>query len=53
MNSFGSQGWECPKCGAVMAPHNPCCVNCRGKNSYSVNTTTGGKPDILNTTTIS
>lgn len=26
------KGWECPKCGAVMAPHISCCVNCRGNN---------------------
>lgn len=26
------KGWECPKCGAVMAPHVSCCVNCRGNN---------------------
>ena len=24
------QGWECPKCGAVMSPSTSCCVNCRG-----------------------
>lgn len=24
------QGWECPKCGAVMSPTTSCCVNCRG-----------------------
>lgn len=23
-------GWECPKCGAVMAPHIDVCVNCKG-----------------------
>lgn len=27
------QGWECPKCGAVMSPTTSCCVNCRGNNS--------------------
>lgn len=24
------KGWECPKCGVVMAPHISCCINCRG-----------------------
>jgi len=22
-------GWECPKCGGVMAPNVACCLNCR------------------------
>lgn len=26
------QGWECPKCGAVMGPHVNVCINCRGDN---------------------
>lgn len=26
------QGWECPKCGAVMAPWQSYCVNCKGAN---------------------
>lgn len=33
------QGWECPKCGAVMAPHVSCCVNCRGNKGDSTVTT--------------
>ena len=24
------KGWECPKCGAVMAPHLNMCTNCKG-----------------------
>ena len=24
------QGWECPKCGAVMSPTTSCCINCSG-----------------------
>lgn len=28
------QGWECPKCGAVMSPTTACCVNCKGNNSF-------------------
>lgn len=31
-------GWECPKCGAVMAPHIDVCVNCKGI-SWVVTTT--------------
>lgn len=27
---FMKQGWECPKCGAVMSPTTSVCVNCRG-----------------------
>ncbi len=23
-------GWVCPVCGAVMAPHERACINCRG-----------------------
>ena len=33
------KGWECPKCGAVMAPHISCCVNCRGNNGDNAATT--------------
>lgn len=40
------QGWECPKCGAVMAPHVSCCVNCRGNKGGGTATT------ITNPTTI-
>ena len=33
------QGWECPKCGAVMSPTTSCCVNCRGTSlETTVNT---------------
>ena len=34
------QGWECPKCGAVMSPHTDCCVNCRGNKGGGTATTT-------------
>ena len=34
-------GWECPKCGAVMAPHVSVCVNCSGNQMISVNTNAG------------
>lgn len=33
------QGWECPKCGAVMSPSTSCCVNCRGNKSGGMATT--------------
>ena len=33
------QGWECPKCGAVMSPHTNCCVNCRGSKGGGTATT--------------
>jgi len=32
-------GWACPKCGAVMAPHVSCCVNCRGEFYYYASNT--------------
>ena len=28
--NFLQQGWECPKCGAVMSPSTSVCINCRG-----------------------
>lgn len=44
------QGWECPKCGAVMAPHVDCCVNCRGKNiDITINTTASPIQDWFDT----
>ena len=39
------QGWECPKCGAVMAPHVDCCVNCRGNKGEGTTTTS---PTMIN-----
>lgn len=33
------QGWECPKCGAVMSPTTSCCVNCRGNKGGGTATT--------------
>jgi hypothetical protein len=33
------QGWECPKCGAVMSPMTSCCVNCRGNKGGGIPTT--------------
>lgn len=40
------QGWECPKCGAVMSPHTDCCVNCRGNGGVFVTGTTIGNPPL-------
>lgn len=34
-------GWQCPVCGAVMAPHVAVCINCSGNNIISINTNTG------------
>lgn len=43
------QGWECPKCGAVMSPHTACCVNCRGNNGGGVATTMPNSTDEIET----
>lgn len=37
--NWTQQGWECPKCGAVMSPTTSCCVNCRGNKGGGVATT--------------
>lgn len=39
------QGWECPKCGAVMSPTTSCCVNCRGNKGGGTATTS---PTMIN-----
>ena len=39
------QGWECPKCGAVMSPYTDACINCRG-NKGGGTATTNIKPVI-------
>ena len=33
------QGWECPKCGAVMSPTTSVCVNCKGHTEINRCTT--------------
>lgn len=40
------QGWECPKCGAVMSPHTDRCVNCRGNAGVFVTGTSVGNPPL-------
>ena len=39
-DKFISQGWECPKCGAVMSPTTSVCVNCNGQTQITVATAT-------------
>lgn len=39
-NKFIPQGWECPKCGAVMSPTTSVCVNCNGQAQVTVCTAT-------------
>ena len=39
------QGWECPKCGAVMSPTTSCCVNCRGNKGGGTATTITTTPN--------
>ena len=36
-NKILQQGWECPKCGAVMSPTTSVCVNCNGRAEVSIN----------------
>lgn len=31
-----AKGWECPKCGAVMAPFAPSCFYCKPKMENSI-----------------
>lgn len=31
-------GWECPKCGAVMAPSERSCINCKGQPKVTITT---------------
>ena len=43
-NKFIQQGWECPKCGAILAPHQYYCPFCsREKYSIDCRETTSGK----------
>ena len=37
-DKFIPQGWECPKCGAVMSPTTTVCVNCKGQPQITVAT---------------
>lgn len=47
-NTLIQQGWECPKCGAVMAPHMDVCVNCRGSgNNYASGISSGGDIEFV------
>lgn len=32
---FYQQGWVCPKCGGVMSPTQPFCVNCQPKQTQT------------------
>ena len=43
--NWRQQGWECSMCGAVMAPHVSCCVNCRGNKGDGTATTIGVATD--------
>ena len=39
------QGWECPKCGAILAPHQSCCPFCsRKENDWITTVGTGAQP---------
>ena len=39
------QGWECPKCGAILAPHQCCCPFCsRKENDWITTVGTGTQP---------
>ena len=43
-DKFIQQGWECPKCGAILAPHQYYCPFCsREKYSIDCRETTSGK----------
>lgn len=44
-----NMGWVCPKCGAVMAPTERSCINCKGFQDWKI-TWTGntGSPTFTN-----
>lgn len=44
-----NQGWECPKCGAVMSPLRESCINCKGEKRYAANVTTNNIDDVPST----
>lgn len=44
-DKFIPQGWECPKCGAVMSPTTNVCVNCNGQTQVSVNVSSSSISD--------
>lgn len=35
-DKFIQQGWECPKCGAILAPHQNYCPFCSRENYSSI-----------------
>ena len=42
---FAQQGWQCPVCGAVMAPWCSSCINCTGHKNVTIGTgSTPGYP---------
>lgn len=43
---FYKQGWVCPKCGGVMAPHQSYCLFCQPQSKDIQVTTTGIMPSI-------
>ena len=38
-NPIREYGWECPKCGAVMAPSEHSCINCKGQPQVTISAT--------------
>lgn len=50
-NLYIRQGWQCPVCGAVMAPDEKSCINCKGNTTSVWGTGGTGKVVIPPTTT--
>ena len=47
MYEQGEKGWICPKCGTVMAPWQPFCVNCHTNREANKTTEKADEEDKI------